>query len=70
MREPRPIAGRMPRLLYGRLGIQPPPQPPAVGADADAGTPGIGTDDEHTLMLFEDGSPMQFEDGTDMRFES
>lgn len=60
MRERRPIAGRMPRSLFGRPGIQPPPQPGAAHANADAGTPAVGDPDDD--LLWDDGQQMLWDD--------
>lgn len=63
----------MPRSILGRaMGLQPKYQAPSAHGpiNEDSGTPGLGTDDEHTLMLFENGTPMQFEDATNMTYEN
>lgn len=46
MREGRPVAGRMPRLIIGRrMGLQPKYTPSSHGAiNRDSGTPGVGGD--------------------------
>jgi len=72
VREPRLVSGRARRPVGGRSSSHPPYHAPGGHnlINVDSGELGIGTDDEHTLMLFEDGSPMLYEDGTPMRYES